>query len=1049
VEAERRLVTILFTDMVGFTAFSEKSGEEAAFDLMRSLSQLMDEAVREQGGVVRSFTGDGIMAVFGAPVALEDAPLRACQAALSILTRLKAACDSFEAAHGVRPQLRIGLNTGPAIVGNVQNSADAGVNVLGDTVNVAARFQALAEPNSVCMSEATHRLVQGLVEARFEGEHQIKGKSEPQNVYRLEAIGQRTSRFDAALSRGLTPYVGRDRELETLERCLTETEAGMQVVDIVGDAGVGKSRLLYEFQRRVGRSVGFIFSGSCSPQNQQTPFSPFIEVVRAAFRVSAGEDQPVIARKFDEGLKVLGLWSAENTELLLNLMGLRARASSLSGSDGALIGFRTRDLLWRLLQARYRLSRGIVVIEDIHWIDSASEKLLDEIVTSTEPVQLMIVHTRRPEYRPHWLERPNVRRILLEPLSMGETGRIVEARFGADRLPEELRRLIATKAEGNALFAEELASFLLERGFVRQQGAAFVFDATAVANALPASVQSLLTSRVDRLAPADRAVLQAAAVVGRRFNPDLLTAVTGNQDVDASLSTMQGLDLVHRGDNPDEYVFKHALVRDAVYNSLLSGQRSTLHLKIAEEIERRGANRVPEIAETLAYHYTSTTRADKAFFYLAAAAKKCLDIHSLDEADRYARHALRLLESAANCADQLAVADVMANHVHILYERSDFPGLKKAAESYIPRLEAIGDSAQLVLTMYFHALGLAGRTEFAACEAVSKKALEVAERVGDLKAKTYAMNGILHASTFRACYTLEVMQRLGSDCLALSNRLGDNAALNYAHWNIALDYAFRGLMREAREWALKLLDSGRKRDDRRALGIAHSILAMIGLMVGDYQQSARHSEECLRAAVTPFELRIGFITKASAEIFLGEVQGGLGRLLEATNVAAEAEWDTIVAFATMFIGPGYVLAGRISEGIRLLKSSIATYDKRGDFLYATFTRLSLAQIYVEMLTGGAKPPLAVILGNLVTILSVRLFGVRLTEALLEQISGAAIVDERGAIQARINAYTGILYKLKNKPDVARQYLEKARAPAEHHGVTSLMVKIDAALNEPR
>jgi tetratricopeptide (TPR) repeat protein len=662
-------------------------------------------------------------------------------------------------------------------------------------------------------------------------------------------------------------------------------------------------------------------------------------------------------------------------------------------------------------------------------------------------VQLMIVYTRRPEYRPPWSERPNVRQILLEPLSMGETARIVEARFGANKLPEELQRLIAAKAEGNALFAEELVSFLVERGFVRHHTGAFDFDPTVIANVLPASVQSLLTSRVDRLAAADRALLQAAAVIGRRFNPDLLTAVTGNQDVDASLTTMQGFDLVHRSDNADEYVFKHALVRDAVYNSLLNAPRSTLHLKIAEEIERRSANNLPEIAETLAYHYASTTRADKAFFYLAAAAKKCLDIHSLDEADRYAQQALRLLQSTPNCVDDLAVADVMANHVHILYEKGDFPGLKQAAESYIPRLEAIGDNAQLVFAMYFHALGLAGRTEFAACETVSKKALEVAERIGDLKAKTYAMNGVLHASAFRACYTLEIMERLGSECLALSSRLGDNAALNYAHWNIALDYAFRGLMREAREWAMRLLDSGRKRDDRRALGIAHSILAMIGLMVGDFQQAAIHSDECVRAAVTPFESRIGSVTKASAEIFLGDVQGGLVRLLEATNVAREAEWDTIVAFATMFIGPGYVLAGRISEGIQWLRKAIAACDRRGDFLYATFTRLTLAQIYVEMLTSRAKPPLAVILKSLGTVLNVRFFGVRRIEVLVEQIGRAAILDERGANRARLNTYIGLLHKLRNKPDLARQYFETARGPAEYHGVISLVLRIDAALSE--
>src|ERR1700722_14431725 len=222
-DAERRQVTVLFTDMVGFTSFSERSGEEGAYTLMRSLSKLMDDAVREQRGVVHGFTVDGIMAVFGAPVAFEDAPLRACRAALSILQRLEDAGSDLEAKHGVRPQVRIGLNTGPAVVGNVQSDADAGATVLGDTVNVAARFQALAEPGSVYLTESTYRLVQGMVEAGFAGGHQIKGKSEPQKVYRLQAIRHGAARFDAGLSRGLTAYVGRDRELGTLEGGLAGT----------------------------------------------------------------------------------------------------------------------------------------------------------------------------------------------------------------------------------------------------------------------------------------------------------------------------------------------------------------------------------------------------------------------------------------------------------------------------------------------------------------------------------------------------------------------------------------------------------------------------------------------------------------------------------------------------------------------------------------------------------------------------------------------------------------------------------------------------------
>ena len=1047
-EAERRQVTVLFADMVGFTSFSERSGEEAAFTLMRGLAKLMDDAVREQGGVVQGFTGDGVMAVFGAPVALEDAPLRACRAALSILRRLKIAGSDLEAEHGVRPQVRIGLNTGLAVVGNVQGNADASNTVLGDTVNVAARFQALAEPGSACMTESTYRSVQGMVEAVLTGVQQIKGKSEPQKVYRLDALRHGAARFDAALSRGLTAYVGRDRELGTLERCLAENSTGIQVVDIAGEPGIGKSRLLHEFLQRVAKSVAFILSGSCSPEDQQTPFLPFIEVVRGSFHVAVGEDQAAVTRKLHQGLKVLGLGSAEDLELLLNLLGLKAPASSsLQGLDGALIGLRTRDLLQRLLRAHCQLSRGVMAIEDLHWIDSASEKLLYEIVTSSEPLQLMIVHTRRPEYRPPWSEQPSVSHMSLEPLSVGETARIVEARFGADRLPDELRRLITAKADGNALFAEELVSFLLEQGFVRRQASGLVFDATTVANALPASVQSLLTARVDRLAPADRALLQAAAVVGRRFDPDLLAVVAGSSDIDASLTVMQALDLIHREDKTGEYIFKHALVRDAVYNSLLNATRSMLHLKIAEEIERRSANRLPEVAETLAYHYTSTSRMDKAFLYLAMAAKKCLDMYSLDEADRYARQALDLLETNPNCTDDLSVADVMANYVHILYEKSDFLELKRAAERYLPRLEAMGDTAQLVFAMYFHALGLAGRNEFRACEAVSRKALEVAERIGDLKAKTYAMNGILHASVFLACHSLETMERMGAECLALSKSVGDNSALNYAYWNIALDYTFRGLTREAREWALKLLNAGRERDDRRALGIAHLMLSMIDLFNGNRHEALTNANDGIRSAVTPLERRMSATVRASALILLGHVHEGLVDLLEATDSASETGHGQMVAFGTIFVGIGYVLAGRISEGIQLLESAITTYDARGEDLIATYTKNSLAEIYLEMLTSRARPPLSVILKNVVMILRVKFIGMRRIEVLLEQAARNPHLDERGVIRARINMNMGLLHKLKKEPNLARQYLEKARAPAEHHGATFFLSKIDAALSE--
>ncbi len=303
IEGERRQVTVLFADLVGFTGFTERSGEEAAYRLMQRITKLLRGTIREQGGTIRSFTGDGVMALFGVPQALEDAPLRACRAALLIQERLSAQSTEIEASHGLRPKLRVGISAGLAVVGRVDSNENASVTALGDTVNLASRLQALAEPGAVLLSEAAQRLVEGMVESRFVGEHLIKGKAEPQRVFRLEAIRQTAVRFDAAVSRGLTTYVGRDRELETLERSLAEARARLRVVDIVGEPGIGKSRLVYEFCQRVGKSRAFVLSGTCSPDGQQTPFLPFIEVVRGSFRVAAGEVEAAVARKLEDGLE--------------------------------------------------------------------------------------------------------------------------------------------------------------------------------------------------------------------------------------------------------------------------------------------------------------------------------------------------------------------------------------------------------------------------------------------------------------------------------------------------------------------------------------------------------------------------------------------------------------------------------------------------------------------------------------------------------------------------------------------------------------------------
>jgi class 3 adenylate cyclase/tetratricopeptide (TPR) repeat protein len=1046
VEAERRQVTVLFADMVGFTAFSERSGEEAAFTLMQSLAALMEDAVREQGGVVQGFTGDGIMAVFGAPVAHEDAPLRACRAAMAILEKVKAAGADLEARHGVWPQLRIGLNSGPAVVGKVQGGADADVTVLGDTVNVAARLQALAEPGSAIMSDAMHRPVEGLVEAGFVGEHQIRGKSDAQKAYRLDRIHERATRFDFKVQRGLTRYVGRQREMETLERAFRAIGDGIQVFDIVGEPGIGKSRLVHEFLGKVVQERARALTGSCTPDGHQTPFRAFIEIVRGAFRLSPNDGDAVVARKLDEGLQALGLRNQENLGLLLNLLGLRPPQGALEGLDGVLIGLRTHALLQRLAQARSQRTPTILVVEDLHWLDSASEDLLAKIVAFDQPFQLLILHTRRPEYSPPWADRPRVTHFPMEPLSARETARIAEARLGVDHLPEPLAKLIATKAEGNALFAEEIALFLVERGVVRRNAAGLDFDPGAVAAALPESLQTLLASRVDRLAPSDRNLLQTAAVIGRRFDPDLVAVVGGaRESAGASFAAMEALNLIRRAEGSTEYEFKHVLVRDALYGTLLSGTIATLHLKVAEELERRCGSRLMEFAETLAYHYAATARTDKAFTYLAMAGDKSLDIYSIAEAEIYYRRALAIFEAQNTCFDRMSVAHVVVRLLETLANKNAFQEVENIAAKFMSVVREAGESPELVVAYFYQAMSLHQRLNIRKAHELAVEGLAIAERLADGRARAYARGFQLFTGSFLTLYPIEIAEQMNIKLIDDVLRFGDGFINNFGYYFIAWDYFSRGLTKEARQIAMRLIASGEERKDPRAIGLANVVLGWTKVADDDPAAAIVHAEECERVGITPLDRFMGAAMKASSKILLGGAHDGLIEI-EALNSAFEQS-GALLTIQRAPQGVAYAMLGRLSEGIRIINKQIAQSETIGDHSRAAWGRVILAEIYIQILSGKEKLDTGVFLRNIWTIIGALLFGASRARALLRQATAVRTFSEKGVLMARLNFDLGVLSAMKKKRNEARGYLEKARVGAESQGADKLLQKIDSALAE--
>ena len=407
-EGERRHLTVMFTDMVDFTGMGESLSEESVFELTRRIAGEQSQAIKAQGGGVQDFAGDGIMAVFGAPIAMEDAALRACRTGIDIQDRMNRLAGELKASYGVTPQLRIGIHTGPAVVGKIGEGKPMSYSALGDTVNVASRLQAAAAPGSVCISRATFDLVDGFVDVTSLGARKFKGKAQAIEVYRLDALRSGVTRFGAKRRHGLTRLRGRDVELALLhEHWNVVKEGNFRPVNVIGDAGLGKSRLIFEFTESLRDQSVLLLEAICRQEGAAIPFQPLTEVMRSWFGIpEGGASRDMIEAKLRQGLERFDLDTETSLPYLVNLVVSGSAADHLAAMPASeLVGVRTRDALRKLILSVCRMGKPVVmVVEDLHWIDTASLAVLDEVVKTATDEPLLLLCSFRPQFVPFWEE---------------------------------------------------------------------------------------------------------------------------------------------------------------------------------------------------------------------------------------------------------------------------------------------------------------------------------------------------------------------------------------------------------------------------------------------------------------------------------------------------------------------------------------------------------------------------------------------------------------------------------------------------------------------
>jgi class 3 adenylate cyclase/tetratricopeptide (TPR) repeat protein len=606
-EGERKEVTVLFCDVVESSRLAERLDPEVMHQIMDQALRLMAEAIHRYEGTVNQFLGDGLMALFGAPVALEDHALRAVMAALMIQETINAYNEQLKSEREVEIRLRLGLNTGLVVVGRIGDDLRMDYTAVGDTTNVAARLQSLAEPGTILIGEATQRLVEGYIHNAAQGPVQVKGRTEAVQVYEVTGRRRRRSRLEVSIERGLTPLVGRERELSLLHDCLTRAKAGRgQVVGIGGEPGIGKSRLLYEFRKTLEEERIIWLEGHCVAQGQNTPYLPILEILRTNFQIEDGDTSLQLREKLRRGIRHLDASLEGCLPYLDELFGLPAEDELLTQLHPHLKQWKTFEALRALTMAGSQRRPHVIVIEDLHWLDKTSEEYLTFLIESLAGTPVLLLTTYRPGYAVRWAAKTYYTQIALDRLTRQAVEELLQALLGTDPRIVPLKQLLMERTEGNPFFLEESVRMLAESLVLAGVQGAYHLVKPFQTIRVPATVQAVLAARIDRLPAEDKHLLQTAAVIGKQTPLALLQAVVG-QPEDAlrrGLAHLQAAEFVYdMGLFPDvQYAFTHALTHEVAYGSLLQERRRALHARIIETIETLYADRLAEWRDWLAYH---------------------------------------------------------------------------------------------------------------------------------------------------------------------------------------------------------------------------------------------------------------------------------------------------------------------------------------------------------------------------------------------------------------------------------------------------------------
>jgi class 3 adenylate cyclase/tetratricopeptide (TPR) repeat protein len=942
-EGERKQVTVLFCDIVGSTGVADRIGPEAMHGLLTQFFGLALGEIHRYEGTVNQFLGDGFMALFGAPIAHEDHARRAVLAAVGVRRAL--ADRRGELGTGVDAlAVRMGLNTGPVVVGKIGDNLRMDYTAVGDTTNMAARLEQVAEPGAILLSEVTHRLVHGEIRVETVGPIEVKGKRDPVTVHKLLGFEPRRSPLRGLGRRPLSQFVGREREAHVLGDLLARAEQGQgQVVAVAGEPGVGKSRLVYEFRQQLrGRQVTFL-EGRCLSYGGAIPYLPLLDIARQNCGIADSDTPAEVAAKAERSLSEVGLSAHDWLPYLLQLLGVKEGTERLALLAPETIKARTFDLLRQLSVAGSRLRPAVFVIEDLHWIDNTSEEYLASLVDSIPRAAIFLLCTFRPGPWPAWMGRSYVTHIVLRPLTSRDSQTLLHSIVETNRLPDPVERVILDKSDGNPFFLEELARAVGEQRELREPVA------------VPDTVQGVLQARIDRLPDVAKRILQAAAVIGREVPLALLRAIwTDGIPLEPHLAELKRLEFLYEraGTLEPVLVFKHALTQDVAYESLLTPHRQALHGAAGAALERLSPDRLEEGYELLAYHYQRSTDTGKAVEYLALANQKAARANAMVEAKAYFDEAMKRLETLPDTPDnqRRRVALVVDQIImfQLLLQLPEYHALLMRCE---PAAVELGDPG--LLGVLYARLGHCewGFGEIDRAIERAERGVALCEAAGNHADTAYAFNVLAWCRVLKGEYerALACVERTLE---ALARRFN----LRWCAWGLtaaSLANTSLGRWDRAVEKGERALALGEQYADASVVSLAAWILATAHGYKGDLVRARSHAELAVEKAATFADRTWAEGVLAWIRARTGEPDHGVEVLQRVVVLCRAIPWAPGEFFASL-LGDAALEASEPERARATLEESVALSERCGLRFWLATVRRALGEMSLDADPASAR-----------------------------------------------------------------------------------------------